>query len=406
MNSKILSAVLFFCMTSLQSFAQDQKSMLAELNKLNNEIMAQSNEKSVLNKLLALQTLQNKYKKNPYAHILFPQLIAEELSYLNMHIESIETFSAAKDYKENVDFNVNEYTISTVENSLYKYFKNANIVMVNEAHHIDQHRVFTINILEDMWEQGFRYLALENFSEDFEEEIKNTYITQDVGSYSKSVYMGMMILHAKELGFKLISYDYKKYDSSNQREENAAKTIFDKVFKKKPNAKILIHCGYSHIDEEKKLAAKLFSITGHDPLTVNQTDLMESIEGKENPIYSAISNKLTQPSPVVLLDKNQKLWSYKPNTYDVNVIWPRMKKEDERQSWEKLNRKTKRIKANTCVNFPCMVEAFSTEEDPRALPQDRVVIWNKDHNATIFYNDKLFIKVTETEPSVLSTSLN
>jgi septal ring factor EnvC (AmiA/AmiB activator) len=64
MNSKILSAVLFFCMTSLQSFAQDQKSMLAELNKLNNEIMAQSNENSVLNKLLALQTLQNKYKKN------------------------------------------------------------------------------------------------------------------------------------------------------------------------------------------------------------------------------------------------------------------------------------------------------------------------------------------------------
>jgi hypothetical protein len=312
-----------------------------------------------------------------------------------MHIESIETMSAAEDDKEQVGFNINEYTISNVENSLYKYFQNANIVMVNEAHHIDQHRVFTLNILEYMWEKGFRYLALESLSENFEENIENTYITEDIGTYSKSVYMGMMILHAKKLGFKLISYDYKKSYSPNQREENAAKTIFDKVFKQDPNAKILIHCGYSHIDEEKKLAAKLFSITGHDPLTVNQTDLMESIEGKENPIYSAISNKLTQPSPVVLLDKNQKLWSYKPNTYDVNVIWPRMKKEDERQSWEKLNRKTKRIKANTCVNYPCMVEAFSTEEDPKALPQDRVVIWNKDDNATIFYTDKLFLKVTE-----------
>jgi hypothetical protein len=406
MNLKIFSAVLFFCMASSQSFAQDQKLLLAELNKLNNEIRAESNEKSVLNKLLALQTLQNKYQNNPYANILFPQLIAEELSYLNMHVESIEAMSEAKDDKENIDFNINDYTISSVENSLYRYFRNANIVMVNEAHHIDQHRVFTLNILEYMWEQGFRYLALESLSENFEEGVKDKYVTQEVGSYSKSAFMAMMILHARDLGFKLISYDYKKSDSSDQREENAARTIFDKVFKQDPNAKILIHCGYSHIDEENKLASKLFSITGHDPVTINQTDLRESTKGKESPIYTAISNKLTQSSPIVLLDKSQKPWSFKPNTYDVNVIWPRMKKDNERQSWEKLNRKTKIIKANICVNYPCMIEAFNTEEDAKALPQDRIVIWNKNHNVTLFYNDKLFIKVTESEPLVLDSSFN
>jgi hypothetical protein len=359
--------------------------------------MAQSKERNILRKLLSLQALQKQYSHNPYAGVLFPQLIAEEMSYLNMHVESIDTMASMEKENDYADFNIKNYTIAPAKKTLVKLFANANIVMINEAHHVEQHRVFTIDLLHDMWKLGFRYLALENLTEHFEEQIKDTYINKKLGSYSQSTYMGILVLQAKNIGFELIAYDYTASDSFEQREDNAANIIFDKIFKNKPDAKVLIHCGYAHINEQDKLAAKLSVVTGHDPLTVNQTHLQESTAAKEHPIYSVIEKELTEPFPVVLLDKGQKLWSYKPKSYDVNVIWPRMTKGSNRQIWGKLNRKVHTVNANICIDYPCLIESFVAQQDTKSIvqPQDRVVVWHKEDNVELFYSDKSFIKVSD-----------
>ena len=58
------------------------------------------------------------------------------------------------------------------------------IVMINEAHHVPQHRVFTYRLLEDLWQKGYRYLALEALSENAEHGLDKGYVSEKTGLHS------------------------------------------------------------------------------------------------------------------------------------------------------------------------------------------------------------------------------
>src|SRR6476646_12211948 len=40
------------------------------------------------------------------------------------------------------------------------------VIMINEAHHVPMHRAFTVQLLEGLYQKGFRYFAAETLSAD------------------------------------------------------------------------------------------------------------------------------------------------------------------------------------------------------------------------------------------------
>src|SRR5690606_2084210 len=84
---------------------------------------------------------------------------------------------------------------------LLKRIESERIVIINEAHQQPLHRVFTYQLLNDMYKQGFRYLGLETLDE--RDNLLNVlkYPFTDSGFYSKEPQFGELIREALRLGF-------------------------------------------------------------------------------------------------------------------------------------------------------------------------------------------------------------
>ena len=79
-----------------------------------------------------------------------------------------------------------------------------------------------------------------------------------------------MVRRALEIGFELIAYDENEFFEIDKRDSVAALEL-KKVFTKNPKAKVLVHCGFDHINENaRRLSYYLKRELMIDPLTINQ----------------------------------------------------------------------------------------------------------------------------------------
>jgi hypothetical protein len=256
--------------------------------------------------------------------------------------------------------------------------KETQIVMINEAHHIALHRTLTTSLLQKLWSSGYRYLAIETLTKrDVDINIRGFAIERS-GTYSNEPVYAEMIRTAKKLGYQIIAYD----DSSgSEREKVAAKNIYNASFSINKNAKVIIHCGYSHILEkntkEKRiwLANEWANLTGVNPLTISQTNLMESKTLEfENPIYNKILNKFNPKKPIILTDNLGAVWSTMPGQHDVDVIWPRTTYTNTRPDCYIENHDLILFEGKWCSNkYPCIIE-IRRENELNAIPFDRLRI--------------------------------
>ena len=149
------------------------------------------------------------------------------------------------------------------------------VVMFNEAHFDPQHRLLITHLLENLYQKGFRFLALEALWED--EKIINDrgFIIQSSGFYTKETAMADLIRQAHHLGFYIVVYD----DFSEEREKKQAQNLFEKTIAKDKDAKVIVLAGFGHISEEKSsqknmMAAEFEALTGINPLTIDQVEYM------------------------------------------------------------------------------------------------------------------------------------
>jgi len=150
-------------------------------------------------------------------------------------------------------------------NDLLQLTKNQKVVMINEAHNAPKHRLFVSNMLDTFYNQGFRYLALEAFYTDSIFE-KTGYLTENNGFYIFEPTFANLIRKAYKKGFKIIGYD----DFSSNREQKQAENIYNQTINIDNNAKVLVYCGYQHIDTAK-MAGEFRRLSGITPLTIEQT---------------------------------------------------------------------------------------------------------------------------------------
>lgn len=258
------------------------------------------------------------------------------------------------------------------------------LVMLNEAHHVPLHRVFTLSLLAGLYQRGYRYLGAETLSHADQGLAKRGYpVTSQTdyavnsGYYTAEPQYGNLIREALRLGFTVFAYDalpaVPPADFARQRELLQARAI-QQILTADPSAKIVIHAGYDHIREDslgrswgKAMAGRVKEVTGIDPFTINQEKLSEkSAPGFENPYY-----KLVHASEAsVLLDSAGRVFAGPPGTsaVDVRVYHPPTRYRYGRPDWLLLQGRRKPYFVPThrlSLHYPCLVFAYYQQEDAR-----------------------------------------
>ena len=261
-----------------------------------------------------------------------------------------------------------------------EHAKKHQVIIINEGHHMPQHRVFTTQLLDSLYDLGFRHLGLEAyFGHSKADSILQSegYPTLKSGFYTKEPQFGNLLRVAHNKGFKIFGYESEGHANGKEREINQAKNI-QAYLDMHPNQKILIHCGFDHGYEgqlnnqwEKAMAGRLTEFTGIDPLTINQVIYSERSKLEfENPYYQLTDLDI----PSVFIDSiGQVFGEYKNGGwFDISIFHPRSKKYN-RPAWmiygDRNEVSLSFEKAE--IECPCLVFAYKKgEKIGYAIPYD------------------------------------
>jgi hypothetical protein len=270
------------------------------------------------------------------------------------------------------------------------------IVMVNEAHHDAHTRVLTLELLPKLYALGFRYLAVEALGHHDPELPRRGYATPASGSeYLHEPLYGEIVRQAIRLGYTLVPYDSDAPTPAGREAEQAG-NIYRQVFAKDPQARLLVHAGYAHIDkapgnlggEVQPMAMRLAQLTGIEPLSIDQTQFRDIDPGRSDPgAYGVLVERFHPARPVVLRNgQTGKLWSADPARHDISVVLPPAGSAS-RPRWLTLDgeRRPRQVDAGLCHDrLPCIVEAHYADEPDDATAADRYTFLHDDEPGTLY----------------------
>ncbi|GGW86071.1 hypothetical protein GCM10008086_12970 [Salegentibacter mishustinae] len=180
-----------------------------------------------------------------------------------------------------------------VTDEISELAKTKRVVMLNENHWYPKHRLFAILLLKKLKKSGYTHLALEALFPNQDQKINERgYPTFSSGYYIREPNFGKLIRKAKELGFVIIGYENENQEIN--RELGQAQNL-QKILEEHPNYKIFVYAGLDHILEEetksgKRMAVYFKELTGIDPLTINQADMVGNTQNELNLIPQNLVN--------------------------------------------------------------------------------------------------------------------
>lgn len=342
------------------------------------------------------QYLTYKENENLFLENKLEGIYYQELSWLYSYLGDFR--NALTNYDKQSEAEIKNYT---TEDSLYLLnfeLKDAvdvitniadtvKIIMINEAHHIPEHRILTTFLLQKLYDKGYRYFcaeALNNSNSGRDTELNSRkYPVMSTGVYIAEPLYGDLIRQALKIGYIIVPYEIS--DTTKQsREDEQAKNIY-KIFQNDSNAKVLVHCGYSHI-LKSWMAGRFKKISGIRPFTICQTKLMEYSKTGYCDKYYQLANKIFSFNKPSIPDSKQNNIIFKYNTfYDAVVIYPPTKYIYNRPEWMLMSGYRKLyLVHNSEIKDAFLVQAFSSEEnDSIAVPIDQTLI-NPDGNTALF----------------------
>jgi len=252
------------------------------------------------------------------------------------------------------------------------------IIIINEAHHQPLHRVFTISLLEGLYERGYRFLGLEALAHADTVLNERGYPVLSSGYYTQEPQFGNLVREALELGYTVFPYETQIRANGKEREIQQARNI-EQVVKANPDGKFFIHCGFDHINEsevpgwEKAMAGRVQEYTGINPCTINQEILTEHFSRTtENPYFQLVDT-LNYPA-VFVNDANEVFHGGKEdNRFDIRLFHPRTTYANGRPDWLLMDgqRSVYTISDSIIsIDYPVLVKAYAENERDDAVPID------------------------------------
>jgi len=268
--------------------------------------------------------------------------------------------------------------------------KKHQFVIINEAHHVSKHRIFTESLLQNLYDQGYRYFGLEALNSADSLLNSRKYTINTTGYYTKDPSFSNLLNTAMEIGYELFSYEGEFSNSSKERELLQVENILAQ-FKKDTKGKYLIHCGYAHANEgetrlfQNRAMAQLIKDTlNTNPFTISQTKYGEHSNPKNNhPTTKVYNVKETS----VLVDSLQvaKLNVFGKSYTDISVIHPQTSYINGRPDWLFSNgrKKVEFTITDKQLVYPIMVFAFKNNVDSsQVIPSDLMELSDNKQNIT------------------------
>lgn len=360
----------------------------------------------------------NSYQQNPYKTLCqlrqfsrvvknsvlekdLQEMLFWRLAYLNMSVGNLDSVShyikIIKGLKRQPDKSkfIDELTKDTLfaQNAfdwIEKQADTTRAIFISEAHHIPEHRRFTLQLLESLYQKGFRYLAIEMLSNQDTLLNDRGYLLDKNIPYANENNLGELVRKAHQIGFKLIPYeeDYGDADSSfvnyginisNEQESRSwtqAAHLYQRIFKIDPQAKAIVHGGYANLREKElsywKPTGYYFKIlTEIEPLTIDQSLQADIDEQDYRRIYTFYTQqKKNFNAPILLINQNnQPALPYSLLGQVDAIIFHAKDSKTE-------SKKSKRIilpKINT-LQFPCLLQISNVNDLPNALPLKQLEI--------------------------------
>lgn len=294
--------------------------------------------------------------------------------------------------------------------------KREQVIIINEAHHKPQHRVFARNLLPGLYEAGFRYFGLECLTPNAMNPnakilLMDTMLQERgyplqsyfTGTYTTEPQMAHLVRQGIKTGFSIFAYErHKKGDREYIQAENIRR-----VLEKDSSAKILIYCGLDHVLEDtigtsgklKWMAWHLKQLTGIDPFTINQDFLTEGKVGKEAKLFTLIDEAKSS----IFINKKGATYNGPKgwNKFDVLMYHPRSRYQHNRPDWL-VNLEGNRLysldKSDIKISYPVLVKAYHPEERPEAVPWDVIELKGEhDETALVLPNGKFILKLVNPD---------
>lgn len=331
-------------------------------------------------------------------------------SFIGEYRKSLETkdlqFPNAKSSEptqEQIDY-LKKFSQIDAKKAILEEASKTQIIIINEAHHINRHRIFLTNLLYDLNKLGYTFIGMEALS--YEDSLLNQrkYPVINSGSYTKEPCFGNLIREAIDIGFTVFPYE-QVYSDSLQRKygrEKAEALNIKKVLDLNPKAKFIIYCGYDHAAEDTlknfmglPMAGQLKKLTGINPFTIDQTALTE---------YFIVGNRyrklMNGKNDVLYIDSNFNYFNRAtfPKAIDCNVYHPNSEFINNRPTWlERKNTKFIMLQDKVKIDYPCLVKIYLESDDKNiAVPIDVIEIKSpNDKVASLILKNKKQIAIIE-----------
>ncbi|WJI14073.1 hypothetical protein MWN52_10425 [Pseudoxanthomonas winnipegensis] len=271
--------------------------------------------------------------------------------------------------------------------AIAKLAKGRRVVIINEAHHVPQTRALVAELLPLLRAAGFTDYAAEAPAGDTIGDIERRgYAVQRDGIYTREPVFGQLLRSAAGLGYRLDAHEYVGEQQDQQARETGQAQNLARLLKDRPDARVLVHVGYSHVREARHadylpMAAELKRLTGIDPLTIDQVEFQHAQpHTRERSGYRALLERLpaAQMTAAVFVDDQGKPWSLEPRQYDVSVVLPDPPARNGRPGWlwqPVLERHPVALDPTLCAgHFPCAVAARHRTDTDDAVPADMVLL--------------------------------
>ncbi len=400
--------ILLFCL-SYTSWITAQDA--TEIFNMYSEISAKIVKGDVPNYLISLKEFEQNEDK--FTGTFAEQLVLESrsslYSFIGDHQKALEMYQPLmpKDNMPVDSLGLEGVKAKNARDIILQKAKDHRIVIINENHHIPLHRAFTHSLLEDLHQQGFKYLALEDMSTTETEINERKFPIKRSGYYMLEPVFGNMVRTALQTGYEVVPYDFHAFMEFGQRDSLGA-TYLKKIFDENPDAKMLIHLGHEHLNEnDKTIAYWIKKYTGFDPLTINQIDLTEKGSPEyDNKNYQYITQTIA-PKESSILMKNGNAWILpkRKDANDLQVFHPKTTYQNNRPNWlfDLLKRKAYEVNAKDFeMNSNFLLQAFYKGEPDNAIPVDQTLVKKAGENVTLALPSGSFVlKMVDVSGNVL-----
>lgn len=336
---------------------------------------------------------------DPNVNFWAGQLAATDASIMGRPNDALFYFPIASSAPKNLPDTAN-YNGENASQWIVAQAPHYKIVMINEAHHVPQTRLLTLSLLKPLWDAGFHYLALEALTNNGSNPVASGFPDLNTGEYTKEPVMAELVREAMKIGYTLVPYEADDRDLSqaNVRESTQARNL-QKFLSAHPDAKVLLHAGYSHtaksdvirISGASTMATDLITATKVRVLSIDQVALTPLSFSSTGVIdaQTQLAKLFKASEPTVFINKaNGNAWSEHPGAYDASILLPVSPMQTIRPDWLSLDGRRQKVgtDANPCgFHIPCLIQAFYAGDPDQAIPADQIAMMVQADTNTPLY---------------------